>query len=211
MVTENSGKIYRFKLDHDLGFGFAEVYDFTDISMFDGRLVYVFNKNDTKVEKEYVLSEIRDSGIALGPIRLYKFPATRGLHSWKFLFKAAELLITDLPCTKENHSFGFKDDNWSNINTWHKSQIHFKSPIVYVNYEEIRNLETRIINSPSGVVKEFTMKVILDNKENVSDYYDLSDLGNKDLFIYLVNTYYPLNSTKRYLKQIPKYKDQTGG
>ena len=50
MITENSGKIYRFKLDHDLGFGFAEVYDFTDHSMFDGRLVYVYDKID-KIKK----------------------------------------------------------------------------------------------------------------------------------------------------------------
>jgi hypothetical protein len=74
--------------------------------------------------------------------------------------------------------------------------------LIYVDYEEIRHLETRIIRSPSGVVKEFTMKVILDNKEKVSDYYDLSELGNKNLFVYLINTYYPSDKTKKYLKQI---------
>ena len=204
MIKENSGKIYRFKLDHDLGFGFAEVYDFTDHSMFDGRLVYVYNKIDKKNEKEYRISEIRNSKIALGPIRLYKFPASRGLHSWKFLFKTDELLITELPETKENHSLSFKDDNWSNLKTWYRSRRDFKNSIVYVDYEEIRHLETRIISSPSGVVKEFTMKVILDRNEKVSDYYDLSDLGNKNLFTYLINTYYPLKPAKKYLKQIPK-------
>ena len=35
MIKENSGKIYRFRLDHNLGYGFAEVYDFTDHSEFD--------------------------------------------------------------------------------------------------------------------------------------------------------------------------------
>ncbi len=204
MITENSGKIYRFKLDHELGFGFAEVYDFTDHSMFDGRLVYVYNKIDNKNEKEYKISEIRDSKIALGPIRLYKFPASRGLHSWKLLFKIDELLITELPDTKENHSLSFKDDNWNNIKTWYKSKRDFNNPIVYVDYETIRHLETRIISSPSGVAKEFTMKVILDRDEKVSDYYDLSDCGNKNLFIYLINTYYPLKSTKKYLRQISK-------
>jgi hypothetical protein len=204
MITENSGKIYRFKLDHDLGFGFAEVYDFTDHSMFDGRLVYVYNKVDIKCEKEYGISEIRKSKIALGPIRLYKFPASRGLHSWKFLFKADELLITELPETKELHSLDFKNNDWSKINTWYKSKRDFKDSITYVDYEEIRHLETRIINSPSGVAKEFTMRVILDRNENVSDYYDLSDLGSKNLFTYLINTYYPLTSTKKYLNQIPK-------
>ncbi len=204
MIKENSGKIYQFKLDHDLGFGFAEVYDFTDHSMFDGRLVYVYDKIDKINEKGYRISEIRSSKIGLGPIRLYKFPASRGLHSWKFLFKTDELLITEYPETKELHSLSFKNNDWSKIKTWYKSKRDFKGWIEYVDYEEIRHLETRIINSPSGVAKEFTMKVILDRNEKVSDYYDLSDLGNKNLFTYLINTYYPLKSTKKYLRQIPK-------
>ncbi len=59
MVAENSGKIYRFKLDHDLGFGFAEVYDFTDeLSMLDGRIVYVYDKCDKEEKLNYELVEI---------------------------------------------------------------------------------------------------------------------------------------------------------
>ncbi len=206
MITENSGKIYRFKLDHDLGFGFAEVYDFTDHSMFDGRLVYVYDKIDKINEKKYGITEIRSSKIALGPIRLYKFPASRGLHSWKFLFKTDELLITEFPETKEFHGskINSNDYDWSKLNTWYKSDRDPRKWLAYVDYEEIRHLETRIINSPSGVAKEFSMKVLLDTNEKVSDYYDLSDLGNKNLFTYLINTYYPLKSTRKYLRQIPK-------
>ena len=66
MIKENSGKIYRFKLDHDLGYGFAEVYDFTDHSMFDGRIVYVYNRRDKRDENNYILSEIKETRIALG-------------------------------------------------------------------------------------------------------------------------------------------------
>jgi len=208
MIAENSGNIYRFKLDHNLGFGFAEVYDFTDQSIFDGRLVYIFYRHDVNEQKEYVPSEIRDSKIALGPIRLYKFPATRGLHSWKFLFKADDLFIKELPETKELHSLSVKDNNWSNLKTLYKSRRDFKKQLVYVDYEEIRHLETRIISSPSGVAKEFSMKVILDRNEKVSDYYDLFELGNKNVFTYLINTYYPLKLTKKYLKQFPRFKDQ---
>lgn len=204
MIAKNSGKIYRFKLEHNLGFGFAEVYDFTDeLSMLDGRLAYVYCKIDKEVKPNYDLSEIRKTGLALGPIRLYKFPATRGLYSWKYLFQTDDLLITSIPETKELHELHTKDNNWNNFKTWYKSNSYFKKPLVYIAYKEIRNLETRIINSSLGVVKEFTMKTILDKKEKVSDYYDLSQVGNKNLFVYLINTYYPLSKTKEYLKQIP--------
>ena len=204
MIAENSGKIYRFRLDYDLGYGFAEVYDFTDeLSMFDGRLVYVYNKHDKQEKSNYEFSEIRKTGIAFGPIRLHKFPNTRGLHSWKYLFKTDKFLIKQLPETKELHKLTMDDDNWNNFKYWYRSSCDFKNPIVYVDYEEVRYLETRIINAPSGIVKKFTMKIILDNKEKVSDYYDLSELGNKNMFVQMINTYYPLAKTKTFLKQIP--------
>jgi len=209
MIAENSGKIFRFKLEHSLGYGFAEVYDFTDQIMVDGRVVYVFNKLEEDEKAKHSFSELRGTGISLGPIRLYKFPATRGLHSWKYLFKTDEFLIEELPETKVLHGLEYKDNNWNNFTTWYKSSQDVRKPLVYFNYEEVRHLETRIINSPLGVVREFTMKVILDRNEKVSDYYDLSQIGNKNLFVYLVNTYYPLSKTLQFLKLLPQEGNQT--
>lgn len=204
MIQDNSGKLYRFKLDHDLGYGFAEVYDFTDLSMFDGRIVYVFSRYDKEEKLSYNLAEIRKAGIALGPIRLYKFPNIRGLHSWKYLFKADSLLISELPETKELQGLHWKDDNWDNFKgKWYNSNYNKDQLRTYVDYEKVRHLETRILNSPSGVVKEFTMKVILDKNQKVSKYYDLAELSNKNIFVYLINTYYPLDKTKEYLRQLP--------
>ena len=202
MLKENSGKIYRFKLDHNLGFGFAEVYDFTDDSDFDGRIVYVFNKYDQDEKLSSELSEIRESGIALGPIRLHKFPNTRGLHSWKYIAQADNLLIDELPETKELQGFHWLD-NWDDFKgKWYNSNYDRKKLPTYVDYEKVRHLETRIINPPSGVVTKFTMKVILDKNEKVSDYYDLSELGIKNMFVQMVNTYFPLTKTKTFLQQL---------
>ncbi len=204
MIADNSGKVYRFKLDHDLGYGFAEIYDFTDeLSMFEGRIVYVYNKHDKEAYPSYELSAIRETGIALGPIRLHKFPNTRGLHSWKYLFKTDDFLIYEVPETKELQGLHWKEDNWDNFKgKWYKSNYDKKHLPNYVDYQSVRHLETRIINPPSGVVKKFTMKVLLDNGEKVSDYYDLVDLGNRNMFVQMVNTYYPLEKSKLYLKQL---------
>jgi hypothetical protein len=87
MILENSGKIYRFALDHGLGYGFSEVYDFTDDSMFDGRYAFVYNKIDQVVCKEYRIDDIRKSGIALGPITFYKFPNVRVMALGNIFFK----------------------------------------------------------------------------------------------------------------------------
>ena len=72
-------------------------------------------------------------------------------------------------------------------------------------------METTILNSRVGVVIKFTMKVILDNNKMVSKYYDLSELGNRNMFVQLVNTYYPLSKTQEYLKQLPVRTTQNGG
>ena len=81
----------------------------------------------------------------------------------------------------------------------------------FVPYEKVRHLESRIINSPSGVATKFTMKVILDNREKVSDYYDLNNLADKNMFVQMINTYYPLTKTKSFLKQLPTTRNKTSG
>ncbi len=213
MIIENSGKIYRFKLDYNLGFGFAEFYDFTDeISMFDGRIVYVYNKIDKEEKKQYELTYIREKGVAIGPIRLHKSPNTKGLNSWKYLFKTDNFLIDKLPDTKELQGIEAKDDNWDNFkNLWYNSNYDKKYLPNYVDYEKVRHLETRIINSNLGVVKKATMKYLLDSCKKISEYYDLTEIGNKNLFVQLINTYYPLEKTKEFLKQIPTHKEKYGG
>jgi hypothetical protein len=205
MIAENSGKVYRFKLDHNLGFGFAEVYDFTDLSMFDGRVVYVYNRHDGETKSSYELSEIQRTGIALGPIRLNQFPNVKGLHAWKFLFQTNHLLIQELPEYKILQGLELQETNWDDFKgKWYSSKDNISKGLpTYVDYEKVRHLETRILNSTTGVVKKFTMKVILDRGEKVSDYYDLADTGNKFMFLQLVNTYYPLQKTLEFLRQSP--------
>jgi hypothetical protein len=198
MIAENSGKIYRFKMDFDLGFGFAEIYDFTDHSMFDGRYAYVYARIDPKEQAGYSMQEIRSSSIALGPITLYKFPNIKGVHSWKYLFQTTDFLLNDIPVTKNYRGLLFKDNNWDNLTEWYKSGDSQNR----VRYEEIRNLETRILSSSVGVVMQFSMKALIDSGKSVSEYYNLSELGNKNLFVYLVNTYYPLEQAKTLLKEI---------
>ena len=82
MIEENSGKFFRFKLDFELGYGFAEAYDFTDIHSADGSMVFVYNRIDKDIKKKYNLEEITSTGIALGPIRLISYPNSRGIGAW---------------------------------------------------------------------------------------------------------------------------------
>jgi hypothetical protein len=203
MIEENSGKFFRFKLDFDLGFGFAEAYDFTDIHSADGSIVFVYNRVDKDIKKSYKLEEITSSGIALGPIRLFRYPNSRGIGAWKYLFKQDNFIIEEPNITKDAQDLTPLVYNWDTLRRWHTSDYGMKESPCYVPYSELRSLETRIMNSTTGVVKKFTMKKLIDEEKNVAHYYDLSELGSRNMVLQLINTYYSLEKAKEIIELIP--------
>jgi hypothetical protein len=183
MIAENSGKIYRFTMNHGLGYGFSEVYDFTDDSMFDGRYGYAYNRRDEGILAEYSMNEIRSSGVALGPITFYKFPNVRGIGAWKYLFQTSDFLISERPTSKALQGMHNRNDNWAEMKEWFRWPYDLKQKRIFVPYEEVRYLETGILNGPGSVVEKFTMK---------------------NMYVQLINTYYTLEQTKEFLKDLPK-------
>ncbi|MCL5130549.1 hypothetical protein [Algibacter sp. L4_22] len=202
MIKENSGKIYRFKLDHNFGFGFAEIYDFTDFSEFDGRIIYTFNRIDKDEKANYNLKEITESGISLGPIRSVSFPGTRGKYATKYIGQRTDLIINEIPVTKEFQGLLINKNNWNNLKKWYHSDKFEQENSKFVNYNELRNLETRVLSSIVGIATKLTMKRIIDKNKKVSDFYDLSQMGNLNLFVQLINTYYPIEKTEKLLTEI---------
>jgi hypothetical protein len=202
VIKENSGKIYRFKLDHNFGFGFAEIYDFTNFSEFDGRIIYTFNRIDKDEKSEYNLKEITESGVSLGPIRSVSFPKTRGKYATKYIGQRTDLIINKIPVTKEFHGLLINENNWNNLKKWYCSDKFEKLHSNFVNYNELRNLETRILSSIVGIATKLTMKNIIDENKKVSDFYDLSQIGNLNSFVQLINTYYPIEKTEKLLTEI---------
>ena len=202
MIKENSGKIYRFKLDHNFGFGFADIYDFTDFSAFDGRIIYTFNRIDTEEKSKYDLKNITESGISLGPIRSVSFPGARGKYATKYIGQRTDLLIDKIPVTKEFHGVLINENNWDNLKKWYRSDKFEKLHSNFVNYNELRNLETRVLSSIVGIATKLTMKKIIEENKKISDFYDLSKIENLNLYIQLINTYYPIEKTKKLLAEI---------
>jgi hypothetical protein len=203
MIEENSGKFFRFKLDFDMGFGFAEAYDFTDINSADGSIVFVYNRIDKEIKKTYKLEEITSSGIALGPIRLFRYPNCRGIGAWKFLMRHGNFIIEEPNITKDAQDLTPLVYNWDTLKRWHTSDYGMRECPRYVSYNEVRSLETRIMNSTTGVMKKMTMKKLIDEEKSVSQYYDLRELGNRNMFLQLINTYYSLDKAKQLIELLP--------
>ena len=146
--------------------------------------------------------EIKKSGIQIGTIRLMAFPGTRGKYASKYIGQNSELSISEMPKSKELNSLGIKEINWNNFENWYSSDYKEKGELEFVNYSEVREMETRILASIVCVTKKTTMKKLIDDGKVVSSYYDLSEIGNYNLFVQLVNTYYPLEKTIELIENV---------
>jgi len=178
MIKENQEKYTDSSLTHDLGLWFCRSVwtSQTILCLTDELFMFITDTTNGWAKGIWCVSDIKQPGIALGPIRLYKFPNTRGLQSWKFLFQAEELLIHSLPRNKRaSRVRESKDDNWGQFRwTGIVPTMTINKCPTFVPYEQVRHLGKSYNKPPHLELRpKFTMKVILDNNEKVSDYYDL--------------------------------------
>jgi len=93
--------------------------------------------------------------------------------------------------------------DWSILKRWYRSSDAQMFARDYVSYNDVRSLETRIVNSNTQVAKKMTMKYLIDCGASIDKYYDMAELGNVSSFVQLINTYYSLECCRELLKIIP--------
>lgn len=191
MKTEFSGNIYSIKLEFDLGFVYAELLDYSDVHSFDGILVQVYEYKDSSIEKSISdIDDIRSSGILFGPVPINKYPSIKGKYSWKYLGKSTNY-SRESPWFKSYRGNLFKENNWSNLKPWFKSKVFDDdSKDIECTYNEVRRLETLILNHPETVKIKVSMLYLIRQGKNVGDFYDLSKIGNRNMFVQVINTYF---------------------
>lgn len=190
MKLEYSGNIYKFPLDFEMGFCFAEILDFSEISDFDGILIKVFGKVVKEKNDDTIgIPEIKKTGIMIGPLPINKYPNAKSKSGWVLYGKNKD--FDRNPPFFKNLRGLLNDNNWANLKPWFKqNRFNEKIEDIQCDYEEVRNLETMILNHVDSIKIKTTMMKIIENNEDVSKYYDLKKLGNKNLFLQIVNTYY---------------------
>ena len=202
MIETTSGSIYKFQMEFGLGWAFAELLDYSDESEFDGKLLQVFNVIDTeKTQNLRSIEEIKDSGVLLGPAPVNKYPNIKGKNAW-ILYGRDEKYSTDTIVSKKLRALLVKN-NWADLKPWFK-QYPFQPKLqpIECDYEEVRHLETMILNHPDTIRIKATMMKLIGKGEKINSYYDLKDMGNKNLFLQVVNTYYEKEIADELLSQI---------
>ena len=70
------------------------------------------------------------------------------------------------------------------------------------NYEDVRRLETLVLNHPTMVKIKVTMIEIISSGKFVSDYYDLNDMGIRNMYLQVINTYFDKTKSEYLLTKI---------
>jgi len=201
MQAERSGEVYRFRLEHGQGFGYAQLLDFSDLSNISGWIIYVYNRFDRNAKLIPSLESITNKGVFMGPLTHCGYPARRGRYAWKHIGKTDSLITAIYPTKKYLQGNIVKDNNWANLAPWFRAVgIGIGCKKIESSYEEIRSLETGILDTQPSTVTKVTMKRLIDAGANLREYYDLSDEINKSCLVEIVNTYYPLETTLKLLQ-----------
>ena len=201
MIKENSGNIFRFALDFEKGYAYAQIFDLSDVLGFSGKLIQVFNLIDNNSGTTVDIQNIKSKGIMFGPVPVNKFPNTRGKDSWIFIGKT-ETLQFDPPIFKDYRGILNKND-WSELKPWYKEdrfENKFESEVF--DYEDVRHLETIILNHLKAVCSKCTMMKIISEGESVKNYYDLNEIGMRNTYLQVVNTYYSRDVALKLLRII---------
>jgi hypothetical protein len=89
MKLEYSGNVYKFPLDFSMGYAYAEILDFSDISNFDGILIQVFKLIEVAdvVSNNQNIEDIKSTGIMFGPAPINKYPKKMSKGGWELIGK----------------------------------------------------------------------------------------------------------------------------
>ena len=193
-----SGKIYAIPLDFGYGFLFAEISDFSEISEFDGILAKVYNYRVNELSVDIPIDDIVSSGLLLFPMPMGKYPATRGKYAWKLWGENPAHDYT--PPIFKSYRGVLKAKNWSALTPWFKqspfTENFYDEKCVY---DEVRHLETMKLNHQDLIKIKCTMRLFINDGKAVSNFYNLAEMGYRNMYVQVVNTYYDLEKANELL------------
>ena len=200
MRQENSGKIFRFPLDFEMGYRYCELLDFSDLSDFSGRLLNIFRFEKIDAVEDLNILEIKNSEIMFGPIPLSNYPNIKGKGAWKFVGQLIMDRNAPIPVLKSVQG-NYTSKDWTVLDKWYKL-YDFENRSDFCDYEEIRNLELPVLYRMEDVQRRATMQLLIEKNEDVGRYYDLKDFTLRQTYIITLNTSIPPRKAKELLDRL---------
>ena len=200
-----TGSILRFKLDHDFGFGYCRVVDFTKKSSLITLIVKVYNIYG---EENYSLEQIIQSDYLLNPIRLYEYPNKKGRGAWKFIGVHKQDDDHEIPIFKKapNLSVSSVNDEYECKKWWPLFDFSEKGDLH--NYKQVGHLEHMYIYYKHVIVVRATMEIIKLEGKRIEDFYNVEDLSYKWHYLKSINIPFMRDIPKEYRGKIIDKSDE---
>lgn len=174
MNTIDSGSVLKFKLDHDFGFGYCKLVNFTTTNSLTRVVLKVY---DIYGNNDFLFEEVVEQDFLLNPIRIYEFPNLRGRGAWKIIGNDLNESDDKIPIFKKAPS-RLLDKEWNEAECKKWWTIHdFTEDGNFCDYRRVGHLEHMHLFYKSTVVIRTTMEIIKLRGEKIEDYYDVEDLS----------------------------------
>lgn len=186
-----TGSVFQFYVPEIKKYAFCKFFDFRHLSEFHGLLAQVFDHFSDSEENS--IEHLKSSDWLFGPRSMHKWPNLRKDTGWKSLGILSAPDDEIVPDFKGTLSRIVEDE--FKIDRWYA--IHNLTGGEDCEYRQVQHLERIILTTSSlGLVWRTGMEYCRLNGLHVKDYYDLNELGIRNMYYQMINV--PL------YKEIPK-------
>jgi hypothetical protein len=186
MVENRSGNIFQFPLHANLGFGFCELVDYSDIDSFNGKLLFVFDYfKQLKDESIPSIEQIKKESFLFGPVPLATYPSVKGKKAWHIVGKDPSP-ISKVPIFK-NVQANYNVKDWTKIGPWYKL-YNFNERSEHFSYDQVRELELPILYTQEKIEVRATMHYLIKSGSDINQYFDLDIFNIGHTLATILNT-----------------------
>jgi hypothetical protein len=186
-----TGSVFQFYLPEIKRYAFCKYFDFTHISKFHGLLAKVFDHFSDK--EQNTLDGLKNSDWLFGARSMHRWPNLRKDSGWKSLGIMSSPEDEFVPDFKGVQSAHVIVEDESKIGPWYPIHNLIQRGR-NCEYAAVHHLENKVLTVASLSLSWRTgMEYCRSRNLPVDEYYDLSDLGQKLVYLQMIN--------------VPAYKD----
>ena len=185
MKKENyvTGSVFQFYVPEIKKYAFCKFFDFRYLIEFHGLLARVYDYFSDNEENP--IEDFKNADWLFGPRSMHKWPNLRKDTGWRSLGILLSPNDGIVPDFKGSRSRIVKDE--SAVEHWYA--IHDLTKSEECEYRQIQHLERRILTTSSlGLVWRTGMEYCRTNNLPVENYYDLNEIGIRNMYYQMINT-----------------------